>query len=378
MAACVVDHTVMIFDRGGTRRLWQLYGVASVQWSRIRDDTSAATISILGKACSSQSDVLNKIESSRHELVIFRGNDRVWEGPIRQVQSTRDRFEIYAHDVKEYLDYTALSVDWDAPESQTVLMGDRVEEIIDHELTQSYVMSLNGGVTASVSRWENLDPPINVLPHLDVRPGSIYTTAGTNAFQMTVGEYLDDRADGGLDYTAIGRKLVIWDSAFALGQTRTLTDADFKGDIILTQVGSAHASIGHVSASREEEGEEQRVGHAGDVDDYYGAWETISSQQSEEGADGPSQLALNSQAQRLLTHNTPVPLEMSVPDGLQLLSGLTINDLVPGVLMPVTAQLNIRPVTQYQILDEVTVTEDEGGESISVKLSPWGDIEGAP
>lgn len=372
---CVTNHRAMIYDRGGFRRVSELVDLTEVRWTRVRDSASEASVRLVGRACHAQADRLREVESSRHELVIFRGTDRVWEGPIRQVQTTGSSAEIFALDVKEYLDYTSMSVEWEAPGSQTVLMGDRLEEIIVHELTTPYGMTTNSG-TVVVPRWETISTPINVLPHLDVRPGSIYTTAGAEAFEMKVGEFLDDRADGGLDYTTVGRRLIIWDSAISLGRTRTLTDADFEGDIILTQAGDQHVSISHLSASRDED--DTRVGHAGGENDYYGVWETIVSQQSESGSDDPNQTALNSQAQRALTHKTPVPLEMSIPAGLRLSDTLSVHDLVPGAIMPVLAGMNIRPVSQDQMLDQVTVTEGPEGESISVKLSPWGDIEGAP
>ena len=44
---------------------------------------------------------------------------------------------------------------------------------------------------------------------------------------MTVGEHLRNLAEGGLDFTVIGRRLLIWDSATSIGRTRQLTDADF-------------------------------------------------------------------------------------------------------------------------------------------------------
>ena len=53
------------------------------------------------------------IASKRHELVIFRGNDRVWEGPIFRISDEGSQITIVAKDVTAYLFGTALSRIWD-------------------------------------------------------------------------------------------------------------------------------------------------------------------------------------------------------------------------------------------------------------------------
>ena len=61
--------------------------------------------------------------------------------------------------------------------------------------------------------------------------------------------------------------------------------------------------------------------------------------------------------------------------GIRLSSDLRINELVPGVVMPVRATLNLRPLAQDQRLDKVTVKEVPGSETVQVSLSPAGALE---
>lgn len=205
---CVATHRAMIYDRGGTKRMHTLVDLFEVTWERVRDGKSTATIKIMGRACAEQSEILTSIESSRHELVLFRGEDRVWEGPIRIIRTGRDVATIVAHDIKEYLDYTSLSKAWPDPDNGgQPLMGDRLSDIINYELTTPYVMETNQGAV-TVPRWETIPTPINVLPYLDVRPGTVLTRSDTEAFQMTVGEHMDNLARGDLDYTAVGLSLI--------------------------------------------------------------------------------------------------------------------------------------------------------------------------
>ncbi|QGJ88894.1 minor tail protein [Microbacterium phage Teamocil] len=376
---CIEKHRLSIYDRGGSRRIDNLVDVASVTWERIRDSKSTAEFTLSGRSCEAQADIIRKVADGggRYEVVVHRGDDRVWEGPIRRVATLRDRATFLATDIKEYMDRTSLSVAW--PNSDgggPTLMGERLEDIITWELSQSYAMQTNAGPVV-VPRWEGLSQPINVLPFLTVYPGTVLTRSATEDFEMMLGEHIDNLVDGGMDFTVVGRRMILWDSALSIGQTRRLTDADFYGDIEVVRYPSEHWSISHLSASRDDESGFRGVGHAGAPHDFYGVWENIVSMQSEESTDEPTQAELNSQAQRDILHRTPVPLEVRIPDGvgLRLTHDLTIQQLVPGVIMPVVTDKNIQRVTQPQRLDKVKVTETAAGETVQVSLSPFGDVE---
>lgn len=381
---CISLHRVMIHDRGGVRRLDQLVDVAEVEYVRERDQITGAKITVSGRACRMQAPFINSVQARRHEVVIYRGTNRAWEGPIVDVKWYANRVVLFAHDVGEYVRHTPLTKDW--PNSDgggPVYMTERIEEILTYELTTAYDMQTNAG-TITVPRWENLDPPANVLPFLDIRPSTgpqgILTRSSTLAFEMMAGEHLQNLAEGGLDYTAVGRSILIWDSAQSIGRTRTITEADFYGELEVIAAGSEHAAIAHVSAQRDEDADtaDAGVGNAGEADPFFGVWTRLVSLASEEGNDTPSQLELNSQARRQLVGRNPVPTEIVVPQGagLRLSHDLTLDDLVPGVIMPVRATLNLRPVAQDQRLDKVTVRETPEGETIQVDLSPAGVLEG--
>jgi hypothetical protein len=390
---CVQGHTALIYDRGGRNRWRQLVDLSAVRWGRTRDAFSDAEITIAGRSCAAQGDTITGIQPRRHELVIWRGSERVYEWPIREVATYRDRAVIRANDIGAYLDATPLTDDYDwqvgepVPGLESALMTERVRFILDRELTVPYTMTVGTGGAATVvtvPRWENLDPAINVLAHADIRRSStLYTRSSTLAFEMTLGEHLANLAEGGLDFTTVGRRLVVWDSAIALGRTRVLTDADFDGELEIILAGGDHFSVSHTSAQRDANegdapGEDPpSVGNAGGEDPYYGVWTNITSLSSEDGSDSPTQDALNSQAQRDLVGLTPAPLEIRVPEGstLRTSSTLGINALVPGVIMPVRAELNVRRVQQDQRLDAVSVTETAAdGEVIKVTLSSVGAV----
>lgn len=378
---CVQHHSVAIFDRGGERRLWNLVDLTAIEWGRERDKKSSCTFTITGRACEEQADIIQKITdgTGRFEAVVYRAGERVWEGPLRTARTGSEHAVFLAADMKEYLDHTSLSKAWPNKENGgPPLMGDRLQQIIEYELTTPYTMATNAG-NVTVKRWENLDPPINVVPFLDVRSGTVQTLSVTEEFEMKLGEHMDNLCDGGLDYTVVGRRVVLFDSALGLGQTRRMTDADFLGEVEVIRYGSEHWSISHLSATKdqgEDEAATRRVGHAGAEDPFYGVWENIVSQQSEESTAEPTQQELNTQANRDVLHRTPAPIEVRVPDGvgIRLTDTLGIAHLVPGVIIPVTTSRNIQTVSQYQQLDSLKVTEDASGEVVTVTMSPFGAV----
>lgn len=373
MSKCVQGHTAYIFDRGGENRVDQLLDLSQVKWERNRDGVSDASVRLEADSCSAQAKLIDSLRTHRHELVIFRGDDRVWEGPLHRIATYHDHVEIFAKDVLAYLFATPLTRAWSNRAPNQGPMTTRLREIIEWELTHDRVQRVGGtaGYDVTVTAWENLDTPVNLVEHLDVRnfPNEAQTAAYTMPYEMTVGDHLANAGrQGGIDFTAIGRRICIWDVSRDLGTLEPMTEANFVNSIITTEYGADHAQSAYVVS------EDGAVGQALNEDhlDYYGPWTTIFTAYNEEGGEGPTQSELNSQAIRNLAGRSPAPVEVRVPDnsGIFLTDSLSINDLVCGVKIPLRATLNARPLYQMQKLDHVTVTEDSEGENIQVTLTP--------
>lgn len=353
---CIEKHSIYIFDRGGMTRLAQILDVSSVVWQRDRDGVSEAMIRVEGSACSAQAEMLASIEPKRHEVVIFRGDTRVWEGPVWRVGWHADWVEINAHDIFQYLLGTPLTQTYSNAYPNGGPVSTRINTILQHELLP----------------WEALDPPVNILPHLEIHhfENEAETSAVTKPYEMTVGEHIQNLAHySGIDWACVGRSFHVWDVSRYLGRTRLLTEADFLGsEVILTAYGADHTQRAIVV------GEDGKYGSATATEnaDYYGPWTSIHTAFNEQGQDGPTQSELNSQAQRNISGRTPVPVEVRVPDNssIRLTDTLTIDDLVPGVQIPVLATLNARRMSQMQKLDHLQVTEDETGETVQVTMVP--------
>lgn len=356
-----VNHSAFLVDRGGSNKILELKPLVQVTWGRLRDDVSSGSVQMASPECLEDVSI---IEPGRHELVLYRGEERVWEGPVSLVRYERERVTIEAKDVMFYVQrlISRQGLSNKYPNVDTVV--NRAWTLLSDELP----------------RIEALDPPANVLPwvttyhHVD----DARTSKVTIPYQMTVFEDIDDlAAKSGIDYTVIGRSIVIHDTHVMLGQTPTMTEADIDGDVIVTAYGNELATFAVVTGKDGQYGwaAVDGVGKDG-VHDYYGIWEILDdAYDEEEGTDEPTQTELNSQARRNLSGRMPTPVTVRIPDGSSLAptSAVTTNLLVPGVLVPLVATLTGRRFSQMQKLDKVDVTEDSTGEQIKVTLSPASD-----
>lgn len=356
-----VNHTAYLFDRGGGNRIEQLTPPVQVSWGRVRDDVSAASVQLASPECFSSA--VDQIEPGRHELVIYRGDDRVWEGPITLVRYERGTVTVEAKDVMFYvqrlISRTGLSNAY--PNIDTTV--NRARTLLEQELP----------------RLEALNPPANVLQYLYTlhHDDDARTSKVTIPFQMTVFEDIDDlAAKSGIDYTVVGRRIVIHDTHLPLSRTATVTEADFDGDVIVTAYGNELATYAAVTGA---EGIYGTAVASDDVDPdtgehpYYGIWEILDDAYDEEGdTSAPTQSELNSQADRNLSGRLPTPVTVRIPDGSTLspLSAVGLDDLVPGTQVPLVATLGGRRLSQMQKLDKVDVVETADGEQIKITLSP--------
>lgn len=351
LAFCKV-HTAYIYDRGGRQRIGALGQVTSIQWGRQRDDLSFATV-VVEQASAACQAVLGQIRVNRHELVIFEGEKRRWEGPISLLSLTETGATIEARDVMHYAYFTAQHAGRRSWPVETVIA--RAKALI----------------TTEMARKELLTPPYNVVPHVRtfVSSGDARTAKRTRPYETTVFKDIDQMAIySGLDYTVVGRSIILFDTHTVWGTTQPVTQADFMSDIILSEYGMGGATSSFAISF------EGLVGTAvnnGD-DPFYGEWEIIDGAYNEEGTEAPTQAALDSQADRNLNGKNPPPLVARVPQNATLSpdSSLRVDDLVPGIRIPLQARRMGRDLDQMQKLDSMRVTEKGGKVTVQVTMSP--------
>jgi len=354
-------HTAWIMERGGKQRIHQIVDIERISWDRIRDDISMATVNVVvGPDTSQQGPLADLLGSTgRSELAIWRGDERVWEGPITLTAFRRDSVEITARDVLHYAARTIMVAPYNNAFPNTEYVVERARLILATELARRDAADMAVGL-----------PSMNVVPFIrdyqnitDAR-----TSANTPQRYAYVFEHIDSlAARAGMDYTVVGRSIHLWDvSTNAMGQTRTLTENDFIGDLYVSAYGM---ELGTYSEVTDGQG---NYGASGGTDSYYGRVERLETAYDEEATTAPSLAELQSQAERNLYGRYPTPTQVRVPDGSSLnMDGvLEIKDLVPGIYMPLMATLGVVRVSQMQKLKKVRVVETAEGEDVMVTLYP--------
>ena len=343
-----------IFDRGGIRRLFPIDRTTSIAYGRIKDGISDALVHIPTSAdCCGD---LATLEPVRHELVIFRDGQRVWEGPITRVTYTNDDVEIAAKDVMFWPYRTIMRAEYDNSYPNIVHGTDRIGLILRTEL----------------ERKERQEPPINVLPFLRIHTeaDTARTSRHTLPYQKTVFEEVDDlAAKAGIDYVVVGRSIHVQDTSFLLGQTPLATEADFLGGVVVTCYGMDLCTYSAVTDGEGLWGADQRDQM------YYGEVEMLATAYDEENdTTDPSVAELRSQAQRNLSQRFPMPIEVRVPDNSQInpnSEAFSFDMLVPGVKVPLMATAGCRQLRQDQKIDKMDVRQDEKGEVVTLTLIPF-------
>jgi hypothetical protein len=348
-------HHVELFDKGGTVRVGVLDNLALVRWERQRDDISFATVWV-EEPSNDCLRALERMEPNRTEMVVFRGGQRVWEGPITRVQYGYGRVEIEARDILHYLYRAVMRSAYDNRYPNTTTVIQRVVNVLTTEL----------------ARQEALDPAINVLPFLDARTSGTDTRTArrTEAWEYTVFEHMDElAARAGMDYTVVGRSLVLLDARNRLGTTPKVGREDFIGEVVVSYYGMEGATFAAVTDGQ------GNAGTFGGVDGYYGLIEILDTAYDEEQDEGepPSVEEMASQARRNMGNRLPTPLEVRIPDNTQLNpnGSLKMEHLVPATWVPLQVDVPGKRISQMQKIDFVRWNETPSeGERVTLTLSP--------
>lgn len=365
-------HRVEVFRRGGKTRVGELTGVSYLDYNRVRDDISTSKIVVQdwGVDCG---DLLKKLQTWAYEIVIYRDNgysvDRVWEGPITLLTYEVDAVTIQAKDVMAY-PYRRIIKQAMNDTALGATVTDRAMRVIQNVMAPD-------------------DP--NVLPYLNpiFNTGDTKQYRSTPAYSRTAFEEIDDMAaNAGLDYTAVGRSILLWSTKQRIGTLPEFRDDDFGSPPIVSEYGMSMANFYSVSDGNGIHGEASRLGED-DVDEIYGRVEMLSSTwatdtQAEVGTYTQEGLqtvieSFSDSAERSINDRYPPPVIVRVPDNTTLNPDavISIQQLVPGVVIPLRSQGTLRTVIGNQKLDSVKVVEVANSETITVTMSPFSQDDGA-
>lgn len=385
----VGQYRALIYDRGGERIVGDLGKFSRLQWGRLRDDISAASLRITDLSTHSV-DLLSRLRCWGHEVVIFRNDDRVWEGPITRLSFYNDKVEIDARDPMIYV-------------YRRIMRQGYNDNVVKKKDADGNVIPWRGqiGPRSVVDRASLIilnalapDDP-NVLPwmtRLDY-PDDAKQSRIVGDWSKTAWEEVDDMArTAGLDYTVVGRRIILWDTHRPVGLLAEMRNGDFFDSPVISEYGMNAANVFGVTNNAGlygsyEFAEKDRYG--------LGPIEMLASAYGESGAGGADPVRLTAaqreakkrQLDRQASRNingrwaqhydgedyiVGSPVIVRIPDNSRVHpnAAVGINQLVPGVHIPLRAETPARSHVQVQKLDSVDVLVEGGIESVQVVMSP--------
>jgi hypothetical protein len=361
-------HRVFVYRRGGTVRAGEITGVTYVDYARVRDDMSTAQVIVQNWSVDC-GKLLGSLESWAYEIVIFRDNgysvERVWEGPITQPIWETTQVTINAKDVMAY-------------PYRRILKQDMNDSGAGHGDT---VVSRATRVLQNVMAPD--DP--NVLAYLNplVRDDDTMEYRSTPGWTRTAFEEIDDMAaNAGLDYTVVGRSILLWSGKHRIGTLPEFTDDHLGSSPIVSEYGMSAANLYSVGDGQGNHGDANRLNSDG-ADPVYGLIEVLGSDWTSGSTastgtytrDGLTAAisGWQSSAESAIADRYPPPVLVRIPDGTSLNpdTPISFQQLVPGVVIPVRCVKGLRPVQTTQKLDSVKVVEQGGVETITVTMSPF-------
>lgn len=343
--SCPESYQVIVTDRRGQVPVGELEDITQITWARELNVTSQANISVPGIECCGLLDdgVLGVV--GRH-LMIVRDGITVWgPGPIMSIDYAAG--EIIARDVSEILQ----------------------ERIIHNALC--FDPSCGGVATdataiASAIVTDALlpDDP-NVLAFVQVIPGAqvverSYTP--NDAYSLDAIQALTQQAL--IKFTVLGRKILIGPQGTPFGTTQTLTDDAFTDLNNVVEDGFNLVTRAVVQGNTV-------TGSAGGVDPFYGLVEFLSAKDDSI----VSAAAATTAAQQIVNASNPAPVYLQVPDGSILSpdAPVDINDLVPGVNIPLLVTESCRQLSDTLPLARLQVTFSAlNGEQVRITVAPDG------
>lgn len=361
-------YRVFVYAQGGEQMIGEIDPIAHMQFSRVRDDISNALITTngFGPDCC---QLLSELRSWMHEIVIFRDGVRVWEGPVTRITYTVGHVEIEAKDCMAYVYRRIMRQGYN--DSSRVVFGEQLGLTTVVRRAQRIILN-------ALAPW---DP--NLIPYLTAieNPNDARQSRVVHDYAKTAWEEVDDlAATAGLDYTVIGRRIMLWDTHEAIGRLPEMRDGDFSDPPVVTEYGMQLSNYFAVTNGSGVWGSAERNFPA-----FFGPIELLASAYGEASGGTEDVLtpaakaalteALTEQAERNIADRWPTPLIVRVPDNSTLNPniGVGFDQLVPGVHIPLRATGTCRNVAQWQKLDSVTVEYDSRGERVKVVMSPAPD-----
>lgn len=332
------DYTCVVTPRDGFGNIGQL-DAGDITWNRVLDDSSSAQIRVGLSGGSEECCALaGSLRTWGHQIRISRDGVLVWEGPIVHLEYGRDEVIIDARDVSVWLARRVVRSVLDFRGGED--LSEIARQLIEHGFAPD-------------------DP--NVLPYLNIRPSKI---RGERYYMPDEPRYILDELNElsrtGIDYTVVGRRIVVFPE-LSSDTLPMLRQDDFLDELRVAEDGLSGATYAQVRGAGV-------IGTFGGSDAFYGLLERATVEDNILDQD-----TADLRAEAIVKAGNPIPIYITTPGQSRLActAPIGINDLVPGMLVPVTlAEGEVcRAVSTLMRIISMDVTVVERVETVNIELA---------
>jgi hypothetical protein len=361
------------------RLVTQITGITNLYWERTIDDYSEARIRfqpMKGDDCcgalpprwNSEGELIQSgVWPWSHEVVIYRDGEPVWVGPIFSVDETvnpsegTDFIQLNCRDHLAWLDRRVIQ--------KTLKFGGNVP----HDLVR-----IARQIVLDALAPDNLGIlPVNVPRYPDSGRKGFRTT---RQYEARAGDELREVARGGIDFTCIGRQIII--KGVKRDETvraPELRNRDFQSGAEIRIVGAEAATKGYAIGAQPTN--PNAVGAhavmatarapgvpASGIDPFFGLIEALTNSAETESTDFLKWLATE-----LVNENMPPPRTLSIPANSTLSpdANVSVHELIPSRHFKLTIRGNCSQLSQYMRLSHVEASwEPMTPEKIGISFIP--------
>lgn len=353
-----------IYTRGGEYELLKVENPNELFWQRSLNAASAAYAVVSKERAAECVAKLGQAHAWAHELVMFRDEERVWEGPIRRMSFTRNTVRVDALDVLGWLTRRRIRVNR--------------RTTVDRDVTFEGNLILE---RAFEPDDPNVMPFVRVIDEIDAVP--VEQAQITRDVRANSGLYSDDLASlasQGLRFTTIGRRIVLWPDEVQIGRTLTIqpenhmvTEVEIseEGDDLATRMTGVNSDERAETVTISDTIDSEAGDGPSGVHEFYGLHDLLA-----DAGDVRKAAGLRRVARRALAGRFPTPELVTVPQGAKLDcdAPVEISELVCGTVVPIESTITARKVSATMILTDLQVKASAAGEEVTVSLTPPSDI----
>lgn len=356
------EYRVLVQYRGGTLDFYEATAWLSLDWSRVVDDISSGSVTLpVTEADRQDGSLLGRTRAWQHELALHRKEpggtfEEVWVGPIVEIAWASATVKLSARDLTQWWERRRLPRD---------------RSFVNVDLGTIFATLHEDAMHADTS------PNLTVSPHVT---GIVGTRTVLAAARRRAADELRELARTGVDYTVIGRNVIIGGQEVPVARLPVLTDAamdlGFDGGGLTEAglfTGTEVTVVGSVAQDQNNPNAEVPVATVGGVSAELGLIQREFSEGSIEDA-GSAQAAAFTRWQMVKT--TPLFL-----DGrLRAAGAPPFRQLIPGAVALAQLQSGARTIDQDVRLADlrVSATAGDGGvtEQVSASFIPVGSVDG--